>query len=88
MARTAWLGIAVAIAATVATAQEPAAQRPDLEVVLRIDGGMPPPLHYFLLRVGFEGEVEGGGDLNPGLPAPPKRLSPAAHARIEALLDK
>ena len=53
-----------------------------------VHGGMALEAHYWLLRVGFEGEIEGGGDLNPGLPAPPKRLTVAAHARIETLIDK
>jgi hypothetical protein len=71
-----------------AWAEPPKVARPDLEVVLHIDGGTTEPPHYFLLKVAFSGDVEGGGDLNPGLPAPPARLSAAAHAELEALLRK
>jgi hypothetical protein len=88
MTLTPWSGLVVLMAAAVANAQESPPARPDLEVVLIVDGGMTPEMHYWLLRVGFEGEIEGGGDLNPGLPAPPKKLTPAAHARLEKLIDK
>jgi hypothetical protein len=69
-----------------ASAHASTQNRPDLEVVLMVDGGI--PAHYFLLRVGFEGEVEGAGDLNPGLPAPPQRLSVPAHVEIGSILDR
>jgi hypothetical protein len=62
--------------------------RPDLEVTLHIDGGMTQSPHYFILKVNFSGEVEGGGDLNPGLPPPPKRLSPEVHAKLAEILRR
>jgi hypothetical protein len=88
MTRIAWLGVVLLIAATAGDAQPASSARPDLEVVLMVDGGRTSEPHLWLLRVGFDGEIEGGGDLNPGLPAPPKKLTPTAHARLEALLDK
>ena len=62
--------------------------RPDLEVTLHIDGGMTDPPHYFLLKVNFSGEMEGGGDLNPGLSVPRRKLSAGAHARLAELLKR
>jgi hypothetical protein len=89
MARKTLFVTASVLAATLASAGEPKVKRPDLEVVLLADGGWTPtPMHYFMLKVNFSGEIEGGGDLNPGLPAPPPRLSASAHATIAAILDK
>ena len=87
MARMASLGLAGLIASTVVNAQPSTPERPDLEVVLMVDGGMTSQPHMWLLRVGFEGEVEASGDLNPGLSAPPKKLTSSAQARLEALID-
>jgi hypothetical protein len=89
----AWLGanavmLLAALPAAQAPTPKPKPKRPDLEVSLMIDGGMTEPPHLFILKVNFSGEVEGGGDLNPGLPPPPRRLSAAAHAELAALLRR
>jgi hypothetical protein len=78
----------VALVAALAAADAPTLTRPDLAVTLQVDGGMTEPPHFFILKVNFSGEVEGGGDLNPGLPPPPKRLTAAAHAEVAALLRR
>jgi hypothetical protein len=84
-----WLGTTiVALLPALAWAEAPKVARPDLEVVLHVDGGMTEPPHYFILKVAFSGDVQGGGDLNPGLPAPPGRLPAAAHAELAAVLRK
>jgi hypothetical protein len=64
------------------------AVRPDLEVALHTDGGMTDSPHYFLLKVNFSGEVEGGGDLNPGVSVPRRKLPAGAHARLAELLKR
>jgi hypothetical protein len=89
MTRNAAISMAAVAVAALAFAEERPAGRPDLEIVLMIDGGFTPSEpHLFLLKVGFSGDISGGGDLNPGLPAPPDRLSVSAHARIAALLER
>ena len=89
MTRTALLVAASVALPALAVPQELAAKRPDLEIVLLNDGGWTQDgMHYFMLKVGFSGEVEGGGDLNPGLPPPPRRLSAAAHDEIATLLKR
>ena len=89
MRRRALFGSTVVLAATMTWAEVSTAKRPDLEVVLHIDGGMTdPPAHYFILKVNFSGEIDGGGDLNPGLPPPPRQLSVAAHAELAAILKR
>jgi len=91
MIRTISSGIALLIAAAAAGAQEPRPRRPDLEVILIVDGGMGGinvPVRFWSLRIGFKGEIDAAGNLNPGVPEPSTRLTPAAHTRVEALLDK
>ena len=84
-----WLNATtLALLAALGATEQPRVVRPDLEVVLLVDGGDTDPRHYFLLKVTFSGDVEGGGDLNPGLPPPPKRLSAAAHAELAAILRR
>ncbi len=78
--------VTLAVMAGLATADAPKTARPDLEVSLLVDGGMTETPHYFILKVNFSGEIEGGGDLNPGLPPPLPRLSVSAHAELAALL--
>ena len=91
MIRTVSSGIALLVAAASAGAQEPRPRRPDLTVNLIVDGGMGGinvPVRFWSLRIGFEGEIDAAGNLNPALPQPSKPLTPAAHTRLEALLDK
>ncbi len=82
------VGALVLQMAAVAAGEAKGSARPDLEVTLHIDGGMTLSPHYFVLKVNFSGEVEGGGDLNPGLPPPPKRLSPEVHSKLASLLRR
>jgi hypothetical protein len=89
MPRNPILVVTSVLVAVCASGEESKPQRPDLEVVLMIDGGFTPtPPHMFILKVNFSGEIEGGGDLNPGLPPPPERLSVSAHAELAALLKR